>query len=430
MGVRELAVREGCPGPVHMWRPNTDVFGRPNTEGTNRFMSRTDMLTNRTMYPIGRIPLDIEHLLRWRLHYRLKQIPRPPSVHGCINDCLFLQAMPPHRCMCSLCEAGEGPCDEMNQKSVERDEANDGMTLRVESLLAEHNWLSWNDDASPIFKVEKHETKKGDQVGTLGPAPGTPFRWKFQRPALSAWTASTWDADPLIKEWNEEDVAEIPELEENAMCRGSYGHWSANGSFRIEREWLDYGEDEGIGRGNDDTFQEEMASAIVKNRRALVRGRGGTGKSHLIKLLRPKFKALGYQVMCIAFTHVAVANVNDVEYPAYTILYLFHHFLGNKRNKKKYAIIVDECSMVPLSMWSALLNVTFTGHSVVVLGDPDGQFAPIEDQHRMEQWEGLWDSRFMRDLCGCLRITLSKFRRQATDGRPLDLPGADPKKSI
>jgi len=232
--------------------------------------------------------------------------------------------------------------------------------------------------------------------------------------------ATTWDNDPLIKQWREEDMAEIAELEENDLPRGSFGHWSANGCFRIDREWVDYGEDEGIGRGPDDTFQEEMAEVIVKNRRALVIGRGGTGKSHLIGLLRPKFKALGYKVMCIAFTHVAVANVNDVEYPAYTILHLLHRFVGSKRNKKKHAIIVDECSMVPMSMWSALLNVTFTGHTLVVLGDPHGQFAPIEDQHRMEQWEGLWDSRFMCDLCGCLRITLRKFRRQAADNRPLD----------
>ena len=82
-------------------------------------------------------------------------------------------------------------------------------------------------------------------------------------------------------------------------------------------------------------------------------------------------------------------------------------------------MMVDECSMVPVSMWSALLNVTFTGHSVVVLGDPDGQFAPIEDQHRMEQWEGLWDSRFMCDLCGGLRITLCKYRRKE-EGKPID----------
>ena len=42
--------------------------------------------------------------------------------------------------------------------------------------------------------------------------------------------------------------------------------------------------------------------------------------------------------------------------------------------------------MVTLSMWSALLNVTFTGHALVAFGDPDGQFAPIQDQHRMGQW--------------------------------------------
>ena len=44
---------ESCPGP-HMWRPNTD--------GTRRLMTRTDMLTNRTMFLIGRIALDKEHL--------------------------------------------------------------------------------------------------------------------------------------------------------------------------------------------------------------------------------------------------------------------------------------------------------------------------------------------------------------------------------
>ncbi len=93
-----------------MWRPNTD--------GTKRFMTRTDMLTKRTMFLIGRIPLDMEHYLLWKLHYRLKQIPRAPSVHGCINDCLYLRATPPHKCQCYLCTSGEGPCDEMNQREL------------------------------------------------------------------------------------------------------------------------------------------------------------------------------------------------------------------------------------------------------------------------------------------------------------------------
>ena len=66
-----------------MWRPNAD--------GTRRLMTRTDMLTNRTMFLIGRIALDKGHLLLWQLLYRLKQIPRAPTVHGCINDCLYVR---------------------------------------------------------------------------------------------------------------------------------------------------------------------------------------------------------------------------------------------------------------------------------------------------------------------------------------------------
>ena len=141
-------------------------------------------------------------------------------------------------------------------------------------------------------------------------------------------------------------------------------------------------------------------------------------KSELIKKLRPKFEAMGYKVTCVAFTHVAVANIDDEKYPARTILHLLHRFVGKPRAPKE-AIFVDECGMVTLAMWSALLNVTFTGHAVVVLGDYEGQFTPIQDQHRMDQWERLWNSRFLIDLCRGLRVTLRKYRRKAA-GMPLD----------
>ena len=232
-------------------------------------MTRTDMLTNRTMFLIGRIPLDMEHYLLWKLHYRLKQIPRAPSAHGCINDCLYLRATPPHKCQCYLCTSGEGPCDEMNLKRIEADKANDEMAQRVESLLAEHHWLSWSSDCSPMFKVDKEKLKDGHEIVKLAPAPETPYRWHFARPKLSVWTATTWNSDPLIQLNYEDDTQAI----EDDQFRGSFGHWSANGCFRLAREWVDYGEDEGLGRGPDDKFQEEMAEVIVKNRRALVIGR-------------------------------------------------------------------------------------------------------------------------------------------------------------
>ena len=378
---------ESCEGPVHMWRPNTD--------GTRRLMTRTDMLTNRTMFLIGRIALDKEHLHLWQLIFRLKQIPRAPTVHGCVNDCLYLRPS---------------------------EESEDELAGRVATLITEHEWLRFkNGDLK--FKLEKtKEVFHVDESGHAGirideeehlllcDALNNKPTWKYAAPKPSRWC----NAGPS---WSVEILQEKAQLKEDGW---SYGHWSVDGTFLVDPPWDDIAEDAGIGRGPDDTFQEEMAEKLAKTGGGMVIGRGGTGKSHLIKLLRPKLENLGYKVICIAFTHVAVANLNGVECQAHTILHLLHSFVGSKRCKKKYAIIIDECSMVPMSMWSALSNVKFLGHEIYVMGDYEGQFTPIEDSHRQAQWEQLWNSRFMLDMCNGLRIKLNKFRRQAADGRPLD----------
>jgi hypothetical protein len=79
----DSAYKEHAAGPVHMWRPNPS--------GTRRLMTRTETLCNRTMFLIGRIPLDMEHLLIWQLYRQLKTLPREPSIHGCIDDCLLVK---------------------------------------------------------------------------------------------------------------------------------------------------------------------------------------------------------------------------------------------------------------------------------------------------------------------------------------------------
>ena len=76
--------------------------------------------------------------------------------------------------------------------------------------------------------------------------------------------------------------------------------------------------------------------------------------------------------------------------------------------------------MIPMSMLPALMDMKFLGRSIYVFVDYEGQFTPIEDSHRQQQWEKLWNSRFMLDICRGLRIKLNKFRRQSADGRPLD----------
>ena len=164
-----------------------------------------------------------------------------------------------------------------------------------------------------------------------------------------------------------------------------------------------------------------MADTLAETGGGMVVGRGGTGQPHLIKRLRPKVEKMGFKVICAAFTHVVVANLNGVECATHTILPLLHRFVGSNRCKQTYAAILDELSMVPMSMWSALLDMRILGqHVLYVNGNYEGLFTPIEDSHRQHQWEKLWNSRFMLDLCNGLRIKLNKFLRQATDGRPLD----------
>ena len=76
---------EDAPAPVRMWRPNTD--------GTRRLMMRSEVLTNKTMFPIGRIALDLEHLRMFEMLQVFKKLPQQPSIHGCINDCFMLKGI-------------------------------------------------------------------------------------------------------------------------------------------------------------------------------------------------------------------------------------------------------------------------------------------------------------------------------------------------
>ena len=95
-------------------------------------------------------------------------------MHGCINDC--------------LCSAAEEDADELAQ--------------RVEKLLAEETWLRYHD--TPMFKVDKYTTKKGDEVAMLGSAPEFLHTWKCTQPRLSVWSTNTWDNDPLVQGSREE----------------------------------------------------------------------------------------------------------------------------------------------------------------------------------------------------------------------------------
>ena len=187
--------------------------------------------------------------------------------HGCINDCLYVTDVPYRQIEYAL----EHDC---KPEDV------------VPAQKAYH--LFW-PDGSPRFKVKvpllkrrafkrtrsrKNKTTipKDDFVYTAAPK----LEWSnmHNRPRPSAWRAR--NTEPI-----EDDD------------RAAFGYWSTNGPFKGEGAWKFLDEPEEIGRGSEDTFQNEAADAIVQNRGGYVDGRGGTGKSFLIKLLVEKFEADG-----------------------------------------------------------------------------------------------------------------------------------------
>ena len=204
-------------------------------------------------------------------------------------------------------------------------------------------------------------------------APKIEWSYRCNRPRPSAWRARNTEI-------------EVDEDEDDNVGDGAFGYWSTNAPFKQKCWWKSIDEPEEVGRGPEDTFQNDVADAIVKNRGGYVDGRGGTGKSYLIKLLVEKFEAAGFvdivkdkkgelikksRVHCVAFTHVASQNIEGQ-----TLLHELHRHARSKR----LVIIVDEAGLVPLSMWSLLLNLKFTGNIVVALGDFGGQLLAIRGE--------------------------------------------------
>ena len=226
---------EDCKGRVYMWRPNPD--------GTRRLMCRSETLTNRTMFLIGRIALDAEHLFLWKLHKRMSTIFPTMRFHGGINDCLFVTGVP----------------HEEIEYALEHDCKPD------ETIPTKKSDLLFWPDGSTRFSIKKMTTV----------APKIEWSYRCNRPRPSAWRARNTEI-------------EVDEDEDDNVGDGAFGYWSTNAPFKQKCWWKSIDEPEEVGRGPEDTFQNDVADAIVKNRGGYVDGRGGTGKSYLIKLLVEK----------------------------------------------------------------------------------------------------------------------------------------------
>ena len=162
---------------------------------------------------------------------------------------------------------------------------------------------------------------------------------------------------------------------------------------------------------------EHIADCIVQHKGALLTGPAGTGKSTLLKALLVviKKKMVGKQIV-MALRHCAAMLVQGKT---------IQHYLCKYRAKggappPGTIIAVEEWSEVQLHTWMELARWKLVGVIFLLLGDADGQRKPSFDLwYDAMQQHDIRQSRLIWDLCGGLRINLTKNRR-GTDAELFD----------
>lgn len=142
---------------------------------------------------------------------------------------------------------------------------------------------------------------------------------------------------------------------------------------------------EQIERENDISYASMQKKAIcesLKNGVTVLTGGPGTGKTTIIKAVLNIFKRLGYKCALCAPTGRAAKRMSETtSYEAKTIHRLLEvdtgneysrgpEFVRNEKNHLEYeVIIVDETSMMDISLMTALLKAIRPGTKLLLIGD-------------------------------------------------------------
>ena len=154
-----------------------------------------------------------------------------------------------------------------------------------------------------------------------------------------------------------------------------------------------------------DHFQILATMAALNNglagQGAMVLGAAGVGKSEVLRTLRKLFDKRGFKTRVCAYTHSATRLVGGE-----TVARLLHF----NTELKDTVFFVDEVGLLPLSTLGQMSRWVELGARFFMFGDFEGQFEAWQDrwQFPSAQHENL---PLMKDLCGFLKLTLTKYRR-------------------
>ncbi|MFJ5713258.1 AAA family ATPase [Neobacillus sp. NPDC093127] len=129
-----------------------------------------------------------------------------------------------------------------------------------------------------------------------------------------------------------------------------------------------------------DSLQREAVKSVVNNRITVLTGGPGSGKTSVVDAIRLILQDLDQPVILSAPTGRAAKRLQEsTGLETKTLHRLFKYSIWDfsfKNNNEIANLIVDECSMVDLRMWSMIVRGVGENTRLILVGDPN-QLPPI-----------------------------------------------------
>ena len=128
--------------------------------------------------------------------------------------------------------------------------------------------------------------------------------------------------------------------------------------------------------------QRAVVESSIKNNVVIITGSAGTGKTSISRAILNIYKQAGYSIACCALSAMAAQIITEATgFPSSTI----HRLLGYGPNGFSYSheaplsedvILVDECSMINVGIFYAIISAVQGGKKIIMCGD-NRQLPPI-----------------------------------------------------
>ena len=410
-------------------------------DGQFEFLWSVDILSLKSMRPIGQIALDMEQVRVAEILAILKPFEQSKALtrYGAVVDCVFFDLKSSFIGLDIVLKESTLPSgapkfkikrEPVQKVPVQRDLAADNLELLQPSLgelavlflelvqVLESGTAGDDETAcwQKILKVMKLLKRKmldnDDELRMLNRTLAAAQDEAFKA-LLEAKREVLVDNKEALAERGIE-IGNLDQAMRHAVSKIQSGSAIRHHELSFDPlEWLTV----------TDPSIEDLVELLEERHGALVNGPAGTGKTwsmrKAIKMLKRKLKAQGIELRNLncALRHAAARLIDGS-----TIAHVLNKYRlqGGPKNAKQCILLIDEASEIPLCMWTELAQWYLLGVRFIIIGDFDGQFLPMFDRWGAALKEkDIQTSLFFHSLCEGTRVLFTQYRRGDASAKPL-----------